>query len=343
MLKHLMFIVLFTLPVINSQAQQTEQGAKHGLIILMDESYSMKHRVSDITRALQLTNQFLPIDLLNESVAYIGFTMEVTSEFSGTLDDVIDVMQNIEFIESHESVFVALKAVAKNKDFTNATVLMFSDGKRQEMSTEDAEEIAAKFNKRNLTLHAFQHVNASCNNHRALAFNKINQIYTATNTLAQCENQAPLFSSDFEPLGMTKKPGAVAINTGGLFWSISHVEGPVQPMNEKTFDSEAVAALLSQQIQANLQQDLFSYISYEPIQQIADSAYFQVINDLPAKYRQTPDSWEWDFNDDGVVDDYGQNVSYLFPTSGTKNIKVTFKDYDETKSVTQQLLLTVQQ
>ena len=65
----------------------------------------------------------------------------------------------------------------------------------------------------------------------------------------------------------------------------------------------------------------------------------------------TPTSWTWDFNNDGIVDSYEQNPSYAYSTAGTYTVKLTATNSggtdDEVKSgyivVSNPLLTPVQE
>ncbi|HEY4797448.1 MAG TPA: M43 family zinc metalloprotease [Bacteroidia bacterium] len=64
-----------------------------------------------------------------------------------------------------------------------------------------------------------------------------------------------------------------------------------------------------------------------------------VFTDL--SWNSTPTSWQWDFNNDGIVDATTQNPTYTYSTSGVYSVKLTVSDGVSTKSVTKSSYVVV--
>lgn len=280
------------------------------LNIVLDTSGSMHSYINPIAESiLEIKQHSQHDDSATNNIGLFSFTDKIEMVSEGDSNDIYSAIKNIKIAGGVEDGFIAVDKILADETSTGSHIILFTDEGRDVVKDIDLEELITQAIAQNIKIHAFLTTQKLCGTYQTIGFNSDFSVLNEDNTWGTCSQVAKIdeLRRNFRP--KNNDYVKLALHTGGMVWSLNSIFGGRFTQRERGMQVETFSNYIASEL-ANSESKLFSVnillsgeIELGSIVTIDASEAETVEGEVSA------DSWQWDLNNDGVVDDYGPNVN----------------------------------
>lgn len=275
------------------------------LYIALDTSGSMRNKyqwLADMVSIVRDNSSEAP--QLTKSISLHTFTDRAEIRIEGDDRDVIGVIKTISLRGGTEDGLIPIKMIAE-KVTGGAHIILITDEDRDKAADIDSEALLRVLREKNITLHAVQSRQIRCGSDQVIAINSQSVATRYDFSEVECDAQRYQRATQDEYIQL-------ALGSGGQVWDL-------KAMRDK---SREYAHLLAGELLEKYDKGIRAEVVIGGAPVIYQALTFDASKTFATEDLAPVNSWQWDFNGDGQVDDYGPVVAYIFETPGTHSVNL---------------------
>lgn len=321
------YVLLFFISL-SATAQQPH------LYVVLDTSGSMKNNVDWILEELLQVQDLLYAQQQSAedlSMSLIGFTHKTEMLEEGNALAVGSAIDKLKLVGGVEDGILSISHLLQEKstDMNGSYIVLITDENRDQTQYIDIQELGEKLKRHDIAFHLIDPVDRQ---------NACQGFYQQQ----QSAKYASAINSQQVPPCITPKQMRQRFVDDEYFELVQASNGKAWFIHDMLKPENEFAETVAHDIYTKYMKQMMVDVSVSDVFQ-GQPVYFDATRHAHKNIAHQVVQWEWDFNDDGVVDDFGPLSSYVFNQKGEHTIKLTIRD-DQQQPVTETTLvkLTVQ-
>jgi hypothetical protein len=257
------------------------------LNIVLDTSGSMSRYNSEIAHSiLSIKEHSDAHPTLIENINLFSFTDQTQFVLEGNSDDVFSRIKDAKTKGGVEDGLIAIKKIVFNPSIKDAHIILFTDEGRDVVENIDLDNLITLANEKSITIHS------------------------VLKTFIETKND------DYIKL---------ALSTNGKVWSIRHLSGKQsdsirkQTLRKSNLDDKSqnnyqdtdnFPLFIANELYNTYKRNLYAKVLI--VGELSQGSIISIdANNVIEKHGVDPvESWEWDLNNDGSIDDYGPLITF---------------------------------
>jgi hypothetical protein len=293
------------------------------LNIVLDTSGSMNGYKKDIADSiLQIKQHSFERPTLIEKINLFSFTNQSEFILEGESDDIFSSIIAIKSEGSVEDGLIAIERILSDPQISDTHIILFTDEGRDVVKEIELDTLIELATEKNITIHSVLRTSDFCRSPQIIGTNSIFSGYSINREWLQCIDINSIDSLDTFIIRKKNKDYInLSLSTGGNIWSMDNIFGSnlkIDANNQKLDKRNAqkkraidsfshfIANELSNSYDMNLRADV--NITGEIA--IGNIITIDVSNVVVKEGFSPVETWEWDINNDGAIDDYGALINF---------------------------------
>ncbi len=292
------------------------------LYIVLDTSGSMHNKykwVSDTI--LSLKNASDNNHQITDSITLRSFTDKTNILIKGDEKDIVRSINSITLSGGIEDGFIPISKIA-NKINGGAHILLITDEDRDRVLNINTEELLGVVKDKNITIHAILQRQFNCENNSIIGINSNFEGITEDFTYVNC------MSSQFTRNRSNNDYLDLVLGSNGHVWNLNKIMENSSGLGE--YLAREFEYLYVTLLKANINTIGFhkveNPITFDASDTISDEGIAPVTN------------WAWDFDSDGIFDDFGPVVAYIFDRKGKHRITLRLSNEQSPPVIIDQII-----
>ncbi len=319
MKKYTIYIILVSITCFSTLLSASDDTV---LYIVLDTSGSMKNKykwVADTILSLKNASDNNP--QITDSITLRSFTDKTKILIKGDEQDIVRSINSITLGGGIEDGFIPISKIA-NKINSGAHILLITDEDRDRVLDINTEELLGVVKDKNITIHAVLQRQFNCENNSIIGINSNFEGITEEFTYVNCTSPQ-LFrnrsNDDYINL---------VLGSYGHVWNLSKI------MENHSGFGEYLAHELENIYVTSLKANIITVgfhkvenpITFDASDTVSDEGIAPVTN------------WAWDFDSDGIFDDFGPVVAFIFDQKGKHRITLRLSNEQSPPVIIDQII-----
>jgi len=270
------------------------------LNVVLDTSGSMSRYNSEIAHSiLSIKEHSAAHPTLIENINLFSFTDQTQFVLEGNSDDVFSRIKDAKTKGGVEDGLIAIKKIVFNPSIKDAHIILFTDEGRDVVENIELANLITLANEKNIIIHS------------------------VLKTFIKNKND------DYIKL---------ALSTNGKVWSIRHLSGKqsdsirkqtlrksnLDDNNQENYqDTDNFPLFIANELYNTYKRNLYAKVLITGELILGNIITIDANNVIEKQGVDPVESWEWDFNNDGTIDDYGPLVTMNFKEHDQENKQIT--------------------
>ncbi|MEP1554691.1 MAG: hypothetical protein ABJJ44_02025 [Paraglaciecola sp.] len=296
------------------------------LNIVLDTSGSMSQYNEDIAESiLRIKRHSSEHPNLTENINLFSFTNQTAFVIEGDSSDVFSSIKAIESAGETEDGLIALEKLLSDPLITDTHIILFTDEGRDIVKEIAVEHLITLALQKHIIIHSVLTTNNFCNSPLIIAANSMFSGYSSDRVWLKCGDINSMSSLNSFISVKNNDYINLTLSTGGNVWSmtnifgllgnVSHKQPPYTPSQQKESARKEAAIDSFTHFIANEMYSTYETNLRADVNITGDIAVGNLItidvSDVIVKEGFDPvESWEWDVNNDGTIDDYGSIINF---------------------------------
>lgn len=293
--------------------------AESRLYIALDTSGSMRNQISWLSTSILSTGKTLALNNADDLADFtlLGFTDTSDVLARGNATAISTTLDGLEVIGGTEDGFIPLLKIPTELSETGGVIVLVTNEDRDEAIFAEQPDVVNALVAANISVHAVLPLSLNCGGNKMVALE-----YTGTG-IGDDLGTHDCGSDDVERFGRVEY-AQIAFATGGTVWFLDEMLKLEQEFGE----------MMAYELLTRFGQTFRAKVLQSGARRPGSPITFDATITAHTVFDQQVTHWAWDFNDDGVDDDFGPIVAHIFDTSGESNVRLSMTD-DQRPPVTE--------
>ncbi|THB65592.1 MAG: hypothetical protein D6B27_08340 [Gammaproteobacteria bacterium] len=283
------------------------------LYVALDTSGSMRNKHAWLEEMFfSMSEALIQREYGEMEIEVYSFTEKSSLIMTGPAEKVADSFRSIRVYGGTEDGLIPIQQIASKNILAGAHVLLITDEPRTEVVSVDFELLMNTIKRKNIIIHAITWAKLTCGANRLFAIDGSYQGLTSQMNRIDCSDEYNFDETNNQYY-------QAAILSGGKIWSMQELQKSPSVigdfLGQELADKYNSAFVADVEIIGELFKD-------NPVTFDASNIIFNV--DVSG-----PINWEWDYNNDGITDDYGPVAAHIFNEVGDYQITLLLSNQNE--------------
>lgn len=319
MKKHTIYIILLSIAYFSTPLSASDDTV---LYIVLDTSGSMQNKykwVANTILSLKKASDNNPH--ITDSITLRSFTDKTNILIKGNEKDVVRSINAITLNGGIEDGFIPISKIANNID-SGAHILLITDEDRDRVLDINSDELLAVVKDKDITVHAILQRQFGCNRNDVIGINSNSEGITDKFTIVDCKS--PQFvrnrtNNDYLDL---------VLGSNGHAWNL----------NKIIENSSGFGEYLAHELKDTYTSFLKANITTVGFHSLQKPVTFDATDTTSDEGIAPVTNWAWDFDSDGIFDDYGPVVAFIFDKIGTHRITLRLSNEQSPPVIINQII-----
>ena len=297
------------------------------LYVALDTSGSMQSSYFWITESIRLvreliannSNTVIPVEIY-------AFTDKTNLLAHGNDAEIESAISSLDLNGSTEDGFIPINHILKEGVNTGAHILLITDEDRDRVQNIELQDLLINILEKGITIHSIISMNLECGSGSGT-----NNVIGLINIDTGINNKQQIMNcTEFTHSTKIKdnEYAMLALNSGGSVWDL------IEVAKNNNLYTNFLADELSEKYFIKMKAD----VTVSGILSVGNPVTFNASNTYIKDGIEPVESWEWDFNRDGVIDDYGSVVASIFYQNGSHDIYLWLSNYQDPQIKQKQII-----
>lgn len=299
--------------------------AEPRLYIALDTSGSMRHQTEWLSASIRSTEETLQMNGAEylADFSLLGFTDSSDILARGNAAAISAAIDRLQLHGGTEDGFIPLQKIPAERSQSGAIIVLVTNEDRDETIFTQTSDVINALVATDISVHAVLPIALNCGGNKMVALE-----YTGTG-LDKDLAASDCGSDSFKRLARIEY-GQIAFATGGTVWFL----GGMWEIQAEF--GEAIAYELLSRYASAFRADVVQTGGTSPGSPIT----FDATLTAHTVFDQQVVNWAWDFDGDGIDDEFGPIVAHIFESTGETKVRLSMTD-DQQPPVTEQQLIRV--
>ncbi|WP_289031496.1 vWA domain-containing protein [uncultured Paraglaciecola sp.] len=298
------------------------------LNIVLDTSGSMSRYNEDIAESiLRIKRHSSEHPKLTENINLFSFTNRTAFVIEGDSGDVFSSIKAVESAGGTEDGLIAIEKILSDPLITDTHIILFTDEGRDIVKEIAVENLITLALQRNITIHSVLTTNNFCKSPLIIGTNSMFSGYSIDRSWLKCSDINSMNSLNSFISVKNDDYINLTLSTGGNVWSMTNIFGiggsldhkksPYTPSQQK-INARKDAAIdsftnfIANEMYSTYETHLRADVNIAGEIAVGNIITIDVSHVIVKEGFDPVESWEWDVNNDGTIDDYGSIINFEF-------------------------------
>jgi len=333
--------------LLTSVANATENSK---LNLVLDISGSMSPYTNNIAESvLKIKLHASKHPGLTENISLFSFTDQFEFLVEGDSKDIISSIKTVKSGSGVEDGLIAIDKIVAEPLISNTHIILFTDEGRDVVKNIDLDELIRLAIEKNITIHSVLKTNSYCQSKKIIGVNRHFSGYSINRKWLNCSDSANIESLNKFIKNNNNDYIKLSLSTGGNVWSINSIFGhkkfsyintsfkAVKLIKESDARNDIAIDSFSHFIASELinsyERDLFVKVKILGELTVGNIITIDASNVVTKEGVEPIELWEWDFNNDGYIDDYSSVINLELKEQGNKLITLWMTSQNQGKTI----------